>query len=389
MDHKALRRRYEAAGRDGNERIFYSDLREALKEKQLTPQDFSIARLFEEFVEDGYSLRRQFNPAYHDGANLLEAGGPVVSTAFANITGQIFFSTVMAAFDDPVLIWKDLCTVKPTSFDGEKIPGISGIGDEAETIGEAKPYPYAGVSESWVETPSTIKRGFIIGVTKEAVFFDQTGLLLDRVSRVAQSMAINKEKRIVDVAIGASDIYSRNGNTGIAVYGDNSGTHDWDNLRAGCALTDWTDIEEAELLFDGLTDPDTGEPINVIPDTIIVATAKKHTARQITNATLQHVDTASAVYRTTYAPQMNQYKVLTNQYVGVRLAADSGLNTTWYIGQPKKAFAYMENWGPTVQISNENSEASFTHDIVTRYKISERGAAAIVEPRYMVKCTAA
>lgn len=384
MDHKQLRRNYDAAGRDGNERIFFTDLREALQQGELKPQDFSIARLFEEFVEDGYSLRRQFNPAYNDGMSLLEAGSPVTTSAFSNITGQIFFSTVMAAFDDPVLIWQDLFTTQPTSFDGEKIPGISGIGDEAETIGEAKPYPYAGVSEQYVETPPTIKRGFIVGVTKEAVFFDQTGLLLDRVSRVAQSMAINKEKRCLDVALGLSDIYSRNGNTGIAVYGDNSGTHDWDNLAATTALTDWTDIDAAELLFDALTDPDTGEPINVVPDTIIVPSAKKHTARQIVNATAMHVETASAVHRTSYAPQMSQYKILTNQYVKAR----TNSATTWFIGQPKKAFKYMENWGPTVQISNENSEASFTHDVVTRYKISERGAAAVVEPRFMCKCTA-
>ena len=62
--------------------------------------------------------------------------------------------------------------------------------------------------------------------------------------------------------------------------------------------------------------------------------------------------------------------------------------STWFIGDPARAFAYMENWPITVVSAPDNSEAEFTHDIVSRFKVSERGAAAVIEPRYMVKCTA-
>ena len=48
----------------------------------------------------------------------------------------------------------------------------------------------------------------------------------------------------------------------------------------------------------------------------------------------------------------------------------------------------MQNWGPTVVQAPDNSEAEFTHDIVARFKVSERGTPAVLEPRRMVKCTA-
>jgi streptogramin lyase len=73
-----------------------------------------------------------------------------------------------------------------------------------------------------------------------------------------------------------------------------------------------------------------------------------------------------------------------SQYVKARTSSDS----TWFIGQFKKGFAYMENWPITVEKAPANSEAEFMQDIVARWKVSERGAAACLDPRYAVKCTA-
>jgi len=41
----------------------------------------------------------------------------------------------------------------------------------------------------------------------------------------------------------------------------------------------------------------------------------------------------------------------------------------------------MENWPITVVQAPTNSEAEFTQDIVVRFKASERGTPAIMEPR--------
>lgn len=42
------------------------------------------------------------------------------------------------------------------------------------------PYPNIGFSEDYIETPSTSKHGLIVPVTREAVFFDRTNLILSR-----------------------------------------------------------------------------------------------------------------------------------------------------------------------------------------------------------------
>ena len=59
----------------------------------------------------------------------------------------------------------------------------------------------------------------------------------------------------------------------------------------------------------------------------------------------------------------------------------------WFFGDFSRAFAYMENWPITVTQAPSNSEAEFTQDIVLRFKASERGAAAVLDPRCVVKST--
>jgi hypothetical protein len=61
----------------------------------------------------------------------------------------------------------------------------------------------------------------------------------------------------------------------------------------------------------------------------------------------------------------------------------------WFFGDFRKTFAYMENWPITVTQSPPGSEADFNQDIVVRYKASERGAAAVINPRCVVKSTGA
>ena len=180
------------------------------------------------------------------------------------------------------------------------------------------------------------------------VFFDRTGLLLQRCGEVAEFLGVNREKRVLDAVFGVTNTYKRNG----TAYNTYQASSPWVNIAGSNALVDWTDVEAAELLFDAMTDPNTGEPLAVMPDTIIVPTALKHTARRIVNATeIRTGDGASATTQTLAAnPLANQYHVLWSPFVKSR----TGSATTWFVGQPKKAFAYMQNWGPTVVQAPDN-----------------------------------
>lgn len=388
---RAWRRLYEAAQRDRAEHRFWEDVQQDIRQGGHTASDYSIRELFENFVEDGREVTANFSPRLRNSgetARILEA---VDTGAFANITGQIVYSRVLEAFNNPVFLADRLATTVPTEFSGEKIPGITQIGDEAEVVGEGENYPMAGVSEEWVETPETTKRGFILGVTKEAIFFDRTGVLMQRASNVAEQLAINKEKRVLQAATGVTTLYRRNGASAVATYGDNSGAHDWDNLQASNALVDWTDIENALLLFDGMTDPNTGEPIVLNANAVLVPSALVMTARRIVSATEVHYgDYSAASYQTLSANPLNNpisatgFEILSNQWV----KSVTSSATTWFIGDFRSALFYMQNWPITVQQAPPNSEAEFSQDIVSRYKVSERGTPAMIEPRRLVKNTA-
>jgi hypothetical protein len=138
-----------------------------------------------------------------------------------------------------------------------------------------------------------------------------------------------------------------------------------------------------------MLDPETGEPILLNPSHLICTRQLLYTARRVINAT--EITVATPGYATTGNPTetktgnpiTNYTIVSTNQ-----LAARMNTDTSWYLGDPRRAFRYMQNWPLTVVQAPANNEAEFTQDVVMRFKASERGAFATIEPRAMVKCTA-
>jgi hypothetical protein len=119
--------------------------------------------------------------------------------------------------------------------------------------------------------------------------------------------------------------------------------------------------------------------------------AYRHAAARVINAAEIHY-TASGQPTTTYSRNpLGNYRVADSRLVYRRIIASGVAADTakkwWFVGDFKRAFAYMENWPITVTQSPLGSEADFNQDIVVRFKASERGAAAVINPRYVVKCT--
>lgn len=388
ISHKSMRRLYESAVKDKTPNRFFEDVGEALRAGELKPQDFSIRQLFEEFVEGGRELVDSFNPRSSGGVNLLEAGGAVDTAAFSNITGQLMYSAIMEAYQSEDYVFSKVIPTRPTQFNGEKIPGIGGLGNQTEEIGEGQPYPTAGVNEDWLETPATTKRGLIVPVTKEAIFFDRTGVLLDRCRQVGDSLAIDKENRIIDAIVDENRTTHRYRWRG-TTYATYQSSTPWVNVVTSNALVDWTDIDAAEAIFSNMVDPQTGEPITIVPKDLIFTRDLLYSARRIVGATEIRVTTPG--YATSGNPTehtlsnpVQNYRLLSSARLKARMATDS----TWYIGDVAKAFKYGENWPLSVVQAANNSEAEFQQDIVARFKASERGTVETHEPRAMVKCTA-
>jgi len=394
--YQRMRRLYEAACKDKDSTIgsnqFLEDFRESMVNGHYDPFQFSIRELFEHLVPDGREIMASWNPRtrVNSGVVLTEAGGAVTTGMFANVFGQITYSTVLKRFENPVFLWPQLSRNVPTPYEFERVPGVSNLGDVTEDIAEGAPYPTAGVSEEWIDTRPTVKHGVIVPVTKEAAFFDRTGQVLSQAMKVADALAIDKEKRIVAMAVGNTDAYRRNGKAAVQTYNDNTGDHDWDNLAASNGLTNYTDVENAMLLLEAITDPDTGEPVLVNVETmkLLVPPALRMTARNILNATeIRFGDiTAGAGLQTVGSRNpitLGDGSVLSNQYVKDATSSD----TTWFFGDWMEAITYRENWPISTPPIPPNSHDEIHNDIMHQFKVTERGEVQMEQPRVLVKST--
>lgn len=383
LNYKELKRRYELDGADKTT----SHLCEALADKSLSPTDFSIRDLAEALIPDGREWVRTLDPRSGMPTSLMESGDGVDASAFRTVTSQVIQSKILEAYTQEAFVASKLVDTIPTRLDGEKIPGVSRISDQIDEVGPGMPYPSLGFDEDYIETPSTTKRGFIVPVTREAIFFDRTNLILTRASEVGEVLGLNKEKRLLDLIVGVANNYKNRG----VEYDTYQASGPWENILTGNELVDWTNVDAAEQLFANLLDPSTGEPVLLRGTTALVMPAYRHAAHRTFNATeISYASTGGQTATTASNPlgsyQVEESRLAYRRVISSGVAADDA-KKWWFLGDFRRAFAYMENWPITVTQAPVGSDADFTNDIVLRFKASERGAAAVINPRYVVKCT--
>ncbi|MCO6045759.1 hypothetical protein NG895_17820 [Aeoliella sp. ICT_H6.2] len=380
--YKELKRRYQL---DGGERTV-EHLSEALREKHLVAEDFSIRDLAEALVPDGGEWVRTLDPR-SGGTHVLEAADGVDTTAFQSVAGQVIYSKILDAYAQQAFVVSKLVDTVPTRLDGEKIPGVGRLEDVDAEVGPGMPFPHVGFGEDYIETPATTKRGFIVPVTKEAIFFDRTNLILRRASEVGELLGLNKEKRLLDLVIGVTNNYKWRGTS----YDTYQTSGDWVNELASNELVDWENVDAAEQLLADILDPNTGEPVLVSGTTVLVMPAYRHAAHRVFNAAEIQYSAANSATSTLAANPLGNYTVAESRLAYRRIVASgetaADAKKWWFLGDFRKAFAYMENWPITVTQAPRGSEAEFAQDIVLRFKASERGAAAVIDPRFVVKCT--
>lgn len=363
---------------------------EALQKGQLKPEDFNIRDLFEATVPDGREAVRMFDPNFKGSYGYQEAGDAVDTSVFSNIGGQVAYTKVMQASQQEEFKLSKLVPTVSTIYRNERIPGISGLGDVAEVIGEGKPYPKVGLGEDYIDTPDTEKRGFEIEITKEAIYFDRTNLILDQAQKAGEALGANKEKRLINALIDLNSTrhrYKWKGTT----YVTYKTSGDWINKKTGNQLVDWTDVDNAEQLLANMVDPNTGEPMLVSSKHLIVCPELLATAKRILNATEVRVgDGASNTVQTVSSnPVGAGMEIVSSRYLRSQLLAGSGLSTSWFQGDLTKMLAYYENYGITMAQAPAGNSAEFHRDIAAAYKVSEMGSVVTLEPRAMIWNTVA
>lgn len=385
INYYRLVRIYEQKSEDEATQI----VKDAFREKDIGPREFDLGKLFVECFGWREFVRVKNGELVH---NVMEAAGAVATTAFQNISGQIVYNAIMEKYMDEDFVLKNLIPEVRTEFpQGEKIAGISRIGDEILERGETDPYTLAGVRDDFIETPPMKDRGMIVPISREAITADRTGVLLDRCGEVGYWFGLNDEKRAIDAFIDENRTvhrYKWRGNT-IATYGDNTGLHTWDNLNAGAgtALVDWTDIDAAEQTFNAITDPNTGEPTTWEPKHLVVTKQNEQTARRIISAT--EIRVATPGYATTGNPTQtivgnpyaNKFTLVTSRLLGARLSVD----TNWFLADVSKVCKRMVHWPMEVREAPANSHDEFHRQIVRQFRVNGMNEYVVVEPRAVVK----
>jgi hypothetical protein len=374
-------------------------LRAALVSKQLRPTEFDFGKLFVEcFGWPEFVRCRAGEQMAHDvfARRVSEADGGVSTSAFQNISGQIVYSAILDKYQSEEFVFTKIIPEEPVTngtLDGEKIAGLTQIGNQVAVRKENDPYKIAGVGENWIYAPAALDRGLIVPVSWEAVFADRTGRVLEFAGDVGHALGLDREDRAIDCVIDENTTAHRyNWRTAgqIATYGDNSGSHTWDNLAASNALLDWTNLNTNDQLFNNLVDPFTGYPIVEAPTSLIVSKGLEKTALRILNAT--EIRVATPGYATSGNPTNS---LVANPYAGKfevvctrRLAARQSVTTSWYYGDPKLAFRYrVAEPMQTAQAPTGNKD-EFERRVVAQFRVNERGAYYTREPRAMSKATA-
>ncbi|MCA9237533.1 MAG: hypothetical protein KDA44_18795, partial [Planctomycetales bacterium] len=340
LNYRELKRRYELDGADQTVR----HLSEALQTRELAPEDFSLRELAEALVPDGREWVGLLDPRSSGPVSVTEASDGVDVTAFLNVTGQVIYAKILDAYTQEAFVMSKLAQTVPTRLDGEKIPGATRVADDIDEVAPGMPFPHLGFGEDYIETPSTSKRGFIVPVTKEAIFFDRTHLVLSRAAEVGEILGLNKEKRLLDLLIGVTNNYKHNGTT----HDTYATSGEWVNELAANELVDWTNVDAAEQLFAEMTDPATGEPVLMRGTNVLVTPAYRHAAHRVFNAAEITYAAADSETTTTAANPLGNYRVDESRLAYRRIVA-SGVAAEeakkwWFVGDFRKAFAYMENW---------------------------------------------
>jgi hypothetical protein len=378
-------------------------LRDALRNKHVDSKSFDFGRLFEQCF--GW---QEFQACRSDRGRLVttdvfEAAGAVNTGAFKDIAGQIVYQLVLDKYEDEQFIFSKMIPERQSPYDFEKIAGLTRIGpgnDEDWITEETEAFQTVGFGSNYIHLPTTKKRGKICPVTREAIFFDRTAQIQDRAGEVGYWLGYNRECRAIDCVIdenGGAKSAADGGhryhwrNTSYATYADlNSTTHPWDNLAASNALVDWSDIDAMDQLLNEITDPMTGAPFLINADTLIVCKGLEKTAMRIADATGLHVMTpgyaltANPTLHDNANPYSGKFTVMSSRLLAQRSATD----TSYWYGNPKRAFVYVVNFPFKTTQSPPNSHLEFNNDIVLQHRSDERGAYGTIEPRLMVKSNA-
>ncbi|HLD98269.1 MAG TPA: hypothetical protein VI815_03005 [Candidatus Nanoarchaeia archaeon] len=243
--------------------------------------------------------------------------------------------------------------------------------------------------------------GRMISVTREAIFNDKTGQLLDQARMIGQLGGQHRAKMVIQTlevlprtafkeVASKAFVYKGTAYANTDFYSADHAALDGrtnKNLVTSNALADYTNVEAAFNAFSAMVSP-SGAELAVVPQIIVVHETKAATAFRVFNndnfaMVGQGANVAPVVAHTTnpFGPNgIKKFQIYTSRYLSVA--------TTWYMGDPKRQLKWLWVYKPATASLASSSEKAFTNNIVMTYKFSYHGGCGHNDYTYMLKNTA-
>lgn len=366
------------------------------------PASFSIRELAVGIVGEDWvnGLVRDTGESYRvfeAGGNALMTPGnlPNVSAFLGSVSG-LLDAAVLETYDDPEFVIDALVPVESTKTRQTKMIGTGRIGNQSQIRNPGDAHPWAQFEERYSTSPETQQDALAIGVTYEAVFYDQTGEVLAKANSLGKELGLRKEFDGMQVIAGVTNPYNYRG----ASYNTYLTSGNWINDQSN-QLDDWTDVNNSRELFTRMKDQETSNRIAVEPDTILVSPQKRMTASYIMNATEIESRTASAAEVRRGANEGPQYKLMSSVYMDQVLtnaAADpkvAGLGLSqananqywWHLKTTpgSSAFVRYENWPIDIRRASPSDFEMLNRRMVLAVFANQSHAFMVREPRYVVR----
>lgn len=367
---------------------------------KLKPEDFSLRALWEAYVGpvgetlEGFATTGRFN--------FVQIQEAIDSSMFPSATGVLIAAKVTDGYTQVPTIGDRLVGTMSSKLKSERIVGFTSLEGPLE-VKEAMPYEGSSFTEKYVIT-ETAKKGRILDITEEAIFFDQTGQILRRAGQLGELTAQERELTIlsgvVDVGSGANgykDVYRP---TGVATALYSAGNTNY--LATATPLVDWTDIDEvllyaAQNIRDDRLVPGERLPVLFTPRVILTGQVKRATSARILSATEQRsqpsaTDASQVVIggnpvtgTNGIAPGLVALSSPLLDYLAQVAGSRHDDAKDWWIGDPQRQFVWQEIWPLQTLRAQANDENQFRRDIVAGFKVRYYGGIAATDTKLFIK----
>ncbi len=375
-----------------------------LLEGRCRPEEVSIRELADAIIGHD-NVQEYFHPASGIPSNaLLESA--IDPTAFLNIStfnlaiAGLVDAQILERFKLAEYIGDQLCTVVQTRKNGDKLIGATRIGAYASEVKNrlpGQPHAEVGFGQNYQTTPETVEQALKCKVSREAVFFDLTGEVLDEAGGVGDELGYGREKDIINGVMGVTQSYTYNGTTYATYQTASPYVNDQSNQ-----LTDWQSVNTVIQTFSQMTDPATGKEILVTPTQVLVAPYNRPLAEIVFNGGDVKEGTnlnSNFPARWTGAPNPIQRmapqlpaNILSSPIAFNRATAADGLNLStanaklyWWCGDFKKAFEWRENWPLTPWQASATEMVMKDQGLIAVFGANYRGILNVRQPRYVTR----